>query len=600
MVLERIPFEPKEPPSNPAAEFYVPKFIYHDPDGPDSVNIKEEFFGSRKKLRIAVQGAGISCFQFLHHLQISGIPPGSIDVVVYEKNHDVGGVWLTTKCPGCRSDNAGVVYQFAWKRNVWSEYYPQQPETLEYLRRVAREEGFYEYMKFRHEIKKAEWRDEEAKWTLTVEDLQAGQQFEDKVDMFLELLGPVSEKKITIKGLDEFKGQVVHPAEWPQDLDLQGKRVAVVGYGSSGVQIIPSIIDKVDHLYILPPPAIELGSPKGGHFKYSSEQKQLLKDPDVHLAYAKAIDAAQYTRLPSYINGGELSEQGSAGVKAYMKSVLAPKPGLYESIEPTDFDLLCRRPTFGYGYLEALASSKCTVLTPPPTRFTSSGILDAAGKEHPVDVIIAATGYDQSHQPRYPKFVNGEDISSRWRSWSSPPSYMAMTMEGMPNYFQIGSAYGVLYGSFFPPSEAMAKYIVQVISKVQLERISHLRPKTRAVEHFTRHADSFLERTVLSGPCVAWYKNRSGKPATWPGMRSHFLKALEIPRYEDYEIVYDDEEDMFEYLGNGFLEGVDDGSEGADPGWFMGVPTKEVDMSVVGRLSGKYGIVQGQQAEPRL
>lgn len=110
--------------------------------------------------------------------------------------------------------------------------YAPAAENLEYIQTVAREQGFYKYMKFEHEILKAAWTDEDAMWTLTVKDLKSGPEFEDKVHMFLELNGPVSSPRLTtIQGIEDFRGEVVHPAYWDKDTTVDGKRVALIGYG---------------------------------------------------------------------------------------------------------------------------------------------------------------------------------------------------------------------------------------------------------------------------------------------------------------------------------------------------------------------------------
>ena len=114
-----------------------------------------------------------------------------------------------------------------------------------------------------------------------------------------------------------------------------------------------------------------------------------------------------------------------------MKEKLSEKPEILDSILPEDFDIGCRRQTFAYGYMEALTAPKTTVFTKTPDRFTETGLLDADGNEHEIDMVIAATGYDQSHMPRYPKIVNGKNITDIWGDLRSPPSYMALCLKGM-------------------------------------------------------------------------------------------------------------------------------------------------------------------------
>ena len=129
----------------------------------------------------------------------------------------------------------------------------------------------------------------------------------------------------------------------------------------------------------------------------------------------------------------------------YMKEKLASKPDLLNTILPDGFDIGCRRQTFAYGYLEAIMDPKTTVFTKQPSHFTETGIVDSDGVEHEVDLVIVATGYDQSHRPQYPKKVNGTPVQDLWTSQTSPPSYMATMLRGMPNYFNPAGAYGQLY-----------------------------------------------------------------------------------------------------------------------------------------------------------
>lgn len=159
--------------------------------------------------------------------------------------------------------------------------------------------------------------------------------------------------------------------------------------------------------------------------------------------------------------------------------------------------------------MEALTDPKTTVFKQQPQRFTEKGILDADGNEHEIDMVIAATGYDQSNMPRYPKLVNGKSVYEQWVKLRSPPSYMACMFKGMPNYFNPAAAFGPLpQGNFYQSSEAFVKYIVKAIEKVQVDRIMSITPKDKAVDHFVRHATAFLKRTAVMGPCVAWYRVR--------------------------------------------------------------------------------------------
>ncbi|KAK4505183.1 hypothetical protein PRZ48_003146 [Zasmidium cellare] len=594
--LEKTDFQPKSPPTDPRAARFVPKFIYCDPKDPNPVDIKEELYGSRRKLRVGILGAGITCLDFLHHL-FELVPEETVEIVIYDKNEDVGGVWQSSVYPGCRCDSPSPVYQFSWRTHVFSQFHAPQPEIRDYLQQVARENGWYKYMNFRHEVTEASWRDDEAKWTLQIRDTSKGRDLEEKFDLFVELNGPVSSHRITVPGINAFEGRVVHPGDWPRDLDLNNKRVALLGYGCTGVQVAPNILPSISKLYtwfrnkayMTPSPHPNwLYDKQGTNFHYSDEQKELLKDPDVYLTYRKAIDDPSNRRFDMMINGSENSQMVSGMIKGYMQSKLQSKPELYDAILPTDYAFACRRPTMVAGYLEALVDPKTTVYQGEPTKFTAKGFIDPDGNEQEVDIIIAATGYDQDHMPRYPKTVNGEDIAKRWAARQSGHTYMAVCSENMPNYFNPGTAYSALYRNWFQNSEFLSKYMAKVINKIQLENVLTFTPKPRAVDHFVKHADTFMQRMVQAGPCSAWYKDNVGRPALWPGSHSHYMQILSNPRFEDFDFTYEDEEDMFSYFGNGFTLHPE-GFEEDDSSWYMGQPGRVVPKEEMERLRGVYG-----------
>jgi len=192
MAPGRIDYPQNVPLEDPAAAEYLPQYLHDsfpDPSGRPDAKIRDDFYGTRRKLRIGILGAGICSINFLHFAEQR---LKDVEFVVYEKNEDVGGVWLTSKYPGCRCDIPSIVYQFSWRPNkFWSELYAPAAENLKYIQTVAAENHFYRYMKFQHEILKASWSDEDAMWTLNVHDMQSGTTFEDKVHLFLELNGPV-------------------------------------------------------------------------------------------------------------------------------------------------------------------------------------------------------------------------------------------------------------------------------------------------------------------------------------------------------------------------------------------------------------------------
>jgi cation diffusion facilitator CzcD-associated flavoprotein CzcO len=214
-------------------------------------SIVEQPYGTKRHLRVILMGAGASAINFLHHL--STLPKShNLSVVCYEKNDGVGGTWHENKYPGCACDIPAVNYQFSWRIRTWSRYYAPAEEIAKYLKDAEKEHGWVEqgFIKLSHAIEAATWDEAESIWRIKVHDLKTGEKSEEEADVFINAGGVLNSWQWpNIKGLQDFKGKLMHSANYDTTYDLKGKRVAVLGAGSSGVQIVSAIQKDVDKLY---------------------------------------------------------------------------------------------------------------------------------------------------------------------------------------------------------------------------------------------------------------------------------------------------------------------------------------------------------------
>lgn len=473
---------------------------------------------------------------------------------------------------------------------------------------VAEENDFInKYIKLAHEVKSLSWDGETGQWTAQVKDLKSDREFTDHADFILNCTGVLNKWKWpNIEGLHDFKGNLLHSAQWNQSVDLKGKKVALLGAGSSGVQILPSIYDQVERVYtwvrskiwITAGFAQSFAGKEGANFVYNEEQQKLFENPDEYKAYCKMIEGELNQRFKFIINGSKAQKDAVDFSVNEMKGKMQNKPELIEKVMPEDFFVGCRRPTPGNGYLETLTGDKTTVFTSQLQRITPKGFIDPDGNEHEVDVIICATGFDTSYKPRMPIIVDGKDMRETWDNnnpTAPAPTYLSVALAEVPNYIVFAGAYcPAAHGSFFPLIQCYSDYALQVLHKMQTENIKSIRPKQRATEQFLRHADTYLKRTAWTGPCSSWFKGGkpNGKPAIWPGTRISFLRLLEKVRFEDYDIEYENEDNMWTFLGNGFHVGERDGS---DITWYLGKPEHEVDEEKIRKvMDGTKGIEYGK------
>ena len=204
------------------------------------------------------------------------------------------------RSPGCACDIPSVNYQFSWKIKIWTHYYSYSPEIWEYLKEIYDENDFVnKYVKLKHKIERAEWNNEKGKWILQVRDLVNDEVFEDEAEFFINAGGVLNTFKWPqIPGINDYKGKLMHSAQYEEGYPLEGKKVAVLGAGSSGVQIVSNIVKKVDTYYhwIRNPIWITAGFAQtwagsdGANFAYTEEQRKFLEEnPKKYLEYRKQV-----------------------------------------------------------------------------------------------------------------------------------------------------------------------------------------------------------------------------------------------------------------------------------------------------------------------
>lgn len=187
-------------------------------------------------------------------------------------------------------------------------------------------------------------------------------------------------------------------------------------------------------------------------------------------------------------------------------------------------------------------------------KITEDSVIDTNGQEKKVDTIVCATGFDVSYRPRFPIVgQNGVELGNKWKI--CPESYLGLTVPDMPNFITfIGPTWPVENGSVMGPLGYVGEYAIKVIKKMQNEFIKSIVPKQDMTDLFNAHTQEFIKHTVWSSNCRAWYRNNeTGRVnAVYPGSSLHYCQLIEEPRYEDYNITYQNKLNPWAFLGLGF------------------------------------------------
>ncbi|EPE35396.1 FAD/NAD(P)-binding protein [Glarea lozoyensis ATCC 20868] len=550
-----------------------------------SYAVSERPLGTPRHVRIVTIGAGASGINMIRTLREK---LSDYEHVVYDKNPSVGGTWYENRYPGCRCDIPAHNYQFSWKKNpAWSTFFAKAEEIERYLCDICRESDLGTSIKTSHVVKSAIWSEEESLWHLKVENTESKELFDDFCHFLLDATGILNKWKWPdIPGLNNFKGDLLHTANWPKDFEYSGKRVAVIGNGSSGVQLVPAIQKDVKELvhfvrsplWVTPPPQQMLFAMKSESIledikmegdKYTPEQiEKFASDPEYYLKYMKIVEEQINNRFPGTIKDSDIARYTKQALTQYMKATLKGDEKLIKALVP-DFAVGCRRLTPAIGYLESLSAENVRVVTDTITEVGEHTIKTSTREEIEIDVLICATGFDVSFCPRFPIIGREGNLQDLWKD-ALPRAYMSSSVPGFPNYFMfLGPNAPIGHGSVFTITEHVATYIANIILKCQTESILSLAPSTEALDDFYEHINAFMPRTAWASTCRSWFKNgKEDGPVTalHPGSRIHWFHMLEKFRGEDF-VYTREKKNRFSYLGNGFsTKELGDG----DPSWYLG------------------------------
>ncbi|KAL4948165.1 hypothetical protein BDW69DRAFT_203743 [Aspergillus filifer] len=560
----------------PPATETQPKFEIGPKDNTrPAFQIEEHPIDQVRPVKVGVIGGGLS--GITAGVLLPAKLPG-LDLRIYDKNADLGGTWFENTYPGVRCDIPAHVYQSNFAPNTkWSEEFAQGAEIRDYWQGVARKYDVYKYVRAQHKVERAEWVGELGKWRVTVRDLKSDTLYEEDLDILLNAIGHFNAWKLpSYPGITHFKGPLFHSSNWDHTVNIKGKRIALIGNGASGLQVLPSIqplAGHVDHYarnrtWI----ADSFGTVGVRRLEPNYIPRETIDsfdDPDTYLAYRKSVEAGYFSRFGAVFKDSPINANLREKWTELMLRRVKEKPELAEKIIP-DFPPNCRRPTPGPGYLEALTKDNVEYIQTHISHFTPSSIVTEDGVEREVDIVICATGANVDHAPPFPIIANGLNLQSAWKHdgyFGFPYNYLGVATPSFPNLLWIGGPNATGHGGSVPNSiENQIVYIAKIIRKFRAQGIKSFAPSKAATDDFIEYADTFFPRTVWTENCSSWYNG--GRPGArihglFPGSAASLNYIRRDPRWEDFEWGYLNESgNRFAWFGNGWT--AREKTEGAD------------------------------------
>ena len=482
---------------------------------------------------IAILGAGFAGVCMAIRLKRLG----HCNLTIFEQASSLGGTWRDNTYPGCGCDVPSDLYSLSFEQNPdWSQVFASQQEILDYLRQVAARHEVEAAIRFDTKIVSLRWDDRQHHWQLTAAD---GRQFTATV--VISGMGGLHIPAVPeLPGQQTFAGTSFHTARWRHDVDLTGKRVAVIGTGASAVQVIPKIAPRVARLTVFQrtPPWI---LPRNN--RVISPWNRWLKRYVPGLQWARRLAfywkaepiAVGFTLKPKMIGSSQ-----KRALRFLHREV--HDPVLRGQLKPHYF-MGCKRVLLSDDYYAALTLPNVELVTRRVARLAPEGVVTGNGQRWPADVVIYATGFKPFNPTHQVEIVGraGRILATDWAD--GPEAFKGVAVAGFPNFFMLmGPNSGLGHSSILLMIEAQVGYISQCLAWLRRPRWQggsmqaiEVRPEVqRAYNDWLQRR---FERTVWStgekpgrSSCTSWYATAAGRNFTlWPSFATAYAWALRQP-----------------------------------------------------------------------
>jgi len=515
-----------------------------DQNGPVLASTAEQ----RAGFPVVVIGCGESGLLAGIKLKQAGIP-----FTIIDKQSGVGGTWLANRYPGCRVDITSQYYTYSFETtDHWDHHYATQPEILQYLNDVMARYEIADHVRFDTEVTGAAWDQASATWQVQIRNA-AGVCETLTARGLICAVGQFSNPVIPdIKGAKGFDGPSFHTADWDETVDLAGKRVAVIGAGASGFQLVPAIADTTAHVDVYQrtaqwmAPNVNYHAPVGSGAQWATRHLPFYARWLRFVSWWPIADALneQITIDPDWDNGGLSVSAGNHTIReifvAWMQAFTTDEE-LLEKVTPT-YPPMGKRTLQDDGtWLTTLQRDDVELITDGIAEITADGVTDVNGVHRPADVLLWATGFDVNHQlgPIDVRGVDGIGLNEAWGD--AAYAYLGITVTDFPNFYCVfGPGTNAVNGaSLMYNSECQMRYVLGCIDMVLTSGAASATPKAEVCTDYDRRSQERLKTMVYSHPAVtsSYYKNSAGElPTLFAWRIVDYWKWTHRPNPDDYEL----------------------------------------------------------------
>lgn len=468
------------------------------------------------RLRVGIIGCGFGGIALAVKLQ----KRTNAEFTIFEQASGVGGTWFENRYPGCEVDIPSHAYSFSFIKKDWPRTHATQSELNTYANDVVDHFGLRPHIRLDTRVLGVVWSDATRAWSMNTSDGE-----EHEFDVVVSAVGLLNVPRVPDwPGLDRFEGVSFHTSRWEPEHDLRGKRVAVVGTGSTAAQVVPAIAPEVGELLVY---QREPGWIEPKHERaYTARERWIYR----HVPFAQRLHRLkQFWQANRRFKANDVRSKRQQQMRQACIDFIARSvddPATRAALTP-DYPWGCKRPIVASTYYPTFNRDNVTLVPQAVSRITSHGVVDVTGTEHEVDVLVLSTGFQpQQFLAGLPVTgVDGRTLSEEWAERAS--AYLGITVPGFPNFF-------ILYGpntnggtSIIAQLERQAEVVISAVRAMERGRGRVVDTDPAALRGWVGWIDRQLEThaSAMNSGCNNYYTVASGANVTqWP--RTHLVYFL--------------------------------------------------------------------------
>ncbi|WP_330253566.1 NAD(P)/FAD-dependent oxidoreductase [Nocardia sp. NBC_00565] len=511
---------------------------------PDAPEIALEPVQPPPGFNVVLIGTGVAGIAAAQQLEDMGV-----DYVILEKQPEAGGNWFQNTYPGAGVDTPSHLYSFSFAKNDWNTHFEMRNDLQLYFTQTMKDLGANERVRYDTEVLSADYDETTKRWNVAVRN-GVGDEEVLNASVVLSAVGVLNRPKLPhVPGMDTFSGVQFHSADWPEGLDLENKRVAVVGTGASSMQITPAIADRVEQLTVFQRSPQWVAPFEKFRAPIPLELRRLMQAcPEYHSWYWIRLFWQFGDKVIESLRVDPEWEHPERAVNArndahreyftrYITAQLGDRTDLLDKVLP-DYPPFGKRILLDNGWFATLRKDHVELVNDGVDRVTPTGLVSSTGAEFDADVIIWATGFEAA------RFVSSLDVRgigglSLRQAWNDddPRAYLGVSVPDFPNFFMLGGPNSFPgSGSFMFFMEVQMRYIRGLLTEMFKNDITAIDATAEANDRYNELVDATHDKTVWTHRGMStYYRNRHGRVVfVMPFLNVEYWQMTERADLENY------------------------------------------------------------------